>query len=196
MLATRRLTLILTATTVAAVLAPCVLAPRAHAAEANAAAAPGAAHNPIAIGQPWARPTPGGASVGVAYMTLTAQGAADRLIGIATPAAERAELHETIDDNGVMKMRAVDGLALPAGHPVALRPGGYHIMLMGLKQALKTGESFPLTLTFQHAGAVTVTVPVATIGGAMGHDMPHMPHGSMFNGPAPSGHTAMPEKTQ
>jgi periplasmic copper chaperone A len=118
----------------------------------------------IQISHPWARATPGAAKTGAAYLTLTDHGAADRLIGVSTPAAAMAELHKTIDDRGTMKMRAVDHLTLAPDHPVTLAPGGYHIMLMGLKAPLKRGETFPLTLTFAHAPPMTVTVPVEAIG--------------------------------
>ncbi len=70
-------------------------------------------------------------------------------------------------DNGVMKMRPVDGLDLPAGKPVTLKPGGYHIMLTGLAKPLQEGQSFPLTLEFAKAGAREVTVSVQKVG-AMG----------------------------
>ncbi len=133
---------------------------------------------PISAVQAWARPTPGGATTGVVYLTLTAKDHADRLVGASTPAAGMAELHISFEDNGVMKMRPVEGLSLMPGQPVELKPGGYHLMLMDLKQPLKTGDSFPVTLTFDHAKPLTVSVTVATMGGKMpaDHDMGAM-HG-------------------
>jgi hypothetical protein len=91
-------------------------------------------------------------------------------------------VHETINDNGAMKMRPVPSLTLDPGKPVTLKPGGYHIMLTGLKSALKPGDSFPLTLTFEHAQPVTVTVKVEAMGGGAAD------HGSMQGMPGMSGH--------
>lgn len=119
----------------------------------------------------WARPSAGRSMTSAAYFTLVNRGAADRLTGAATPIANSAELHESSNENGVMKMRHVPTLALDPGKPVTLAPGGYHVMLMGLKNPLKTGDSFPLTLSFERAPPVTVTVKVGTMGGhdQMGH---------------------------
>lgn len=130
----------------------------------------------IHVEQGWARPTIGPVSTGAAYFTLTTTGKPDRLVGMATPVAASATLHETINDNGVMKMRPVAGLPLTPGKPVTLSPGGYHVMLMGLKGPLKAGDQFPLTLTFQHAAPITVTIQVRAMGmeDHMGH-MNHMP---------------------
>lgn len=131
------------------------------------AALPAAAQAPtIQVQQPWARATPGGARSGAIYLTLLDQGAADRLTGASTPVAAMAMLHESTEENGVSRMRMLDGVELTPGKPVLLRPGGMHLMLMGLKGALQRGTSFPLTLTFAHAPPVTVTVPVLAIGAA------------------------------
>jgi hypothetical protein len=117
----------------------------------------------IAIDHAWARATPGNSKVGAAYATIRSP-AADRLVAAATPVAQRAELH-TVEMSGmVMKMRPVAGIDIPAGTPVSLRPGGYHIMLTGLARPLRTGETFALTLTFEKAGARTVTVAVEKVG--------------------------------
>ncbi len=128
----------------------------------------------IDIAHPWARATPGASKNGAMYVTLIDRGAPDRVTGVSTPAAEHAELHETIDDNGIMKMRPVDGIALQPGAPVTLAPGGKHIMLMGLKAPLKLGDTFPVTFTFEHAAPATVTVTVEApgsggMGGMTGH---------------------------
>jgi len=120
----------------------------------------------VEIVHPWARATPGASKNGAMFVTLTDRGEPDRVTGVSTPAAERAELHETIDDNGVMKMRPVDGIGLQPGAPVTLAPGGKHIMLMGLKAPLKLGDTFPVTFTFAHAAPVTVTVTVEPTGGS------------------------------
>jgi copper(I)-binding protein len=138
----------------------------------------------IAVDHAWARPTIGSSTTSAAYFTVTDTGAADRLISVTTPVASRAEVHESFSENGVMKMRAVPGVALDPGKPVHFAPGGYHVMLMGLKQPLKPGDSFPITLRFEHAPEMTVSVTVQQVAGPghgmqmrhdmqMGHDMPH-----------------------
>ena len=131
----------------------------------------------ISLDHVWARPTPGAGTTGVTYFTVIDKGQPDRLIGVSSPIAAVAELHETVNDNGVMKMRSVQSVALAPGKPVTFKPGSYHVMLMGLKNPLKAGDSFPLTLTFEHAQPITVTAKVEAAGTAvMGHgDMPGMP---------------------
>jgi copper(I)-binding protein len=116
----------------------------------------------IEIVSPWSRSTPEGAHIGVAYFILKNDGKeADTLTALESGVSERAETHEHINDNGVMRMRAVNGgVAIPPGGMVAFKPGGYHVMLLGLKQKLNEGGSFPLKLTFAKAGAVTVDVKV------------------------------------
>jgi len=120
----------------------------------------------ISLEHVWARASAGNATTGAAYLTVTDNGRPDRLVGVSTPVAAMAELHETINDNGVMKMRPVAGVALEPGKPVTFMPGGYHVMLMGLKNPLKAGDSFPLTLNFEHAQPITVTAHVEAVGGA------------------------------
>ena len=107
----------------------------------------------------WARPTVQGQTVGGAYLTLqSAQ--ADRLLGASTPVAGSVELHRMSMDGDVMRMRSLDAIDLPAGRSVALKPGGTHLMLVGLKAPLKAGEKFPLKLRFEKAGEVEVVVNV------------------------------------
>ncbi len=125
---------------------------------------------PPQITHPWARATAGASKNGAAYLTLTEQGPADRLTGVSTPAAATAELHESMADMGVMKMRPVSGFDLAPGKPVTLAPGGYHVMLLGLKAPLKPGDVFPLTLKFEHAEPLTVSVTVEAAGGAAAHE--------------------------
>ena len=120
----------------------------------------------IRIDHVWSRPMPAGAT-GVVYLTVTNQGAPDALTGVTTPVAASAGVHESIDDHGVMKMRPVASLAVTSDKPVMLAPGGYHIMLTGLKQALVAGTSFPVTLTFTKAGRVTVTATVQAMGASV-----------------------------
>jgi periplasmic copper chaperone A len=129
----------------------------------------------IEISHPWARATAGSAANGAVYLKIINHGAGDdTLTAAATPAAAKAELHATINDNGVMKMRPLAELPVKAGGSAEFKPGGMHIMLLGLKQPLKAGDSFPLTLTFKQAGAVETTVTVRKPGaGGMG-DMPGM----------------------
>ncbi len=117
----------------------------------------------LTIGHPWARPTAGPNMLGAAYMTLKNNGKeADTLESVSSPDAEMVMIHQNIQGaNGVMEMRHVErGLVIPAGGTVALQPGGYHIMLMGLKYNLEEGHSIPLKLDFAHAGTVDVEVKV------------------------------------
>ncbi len=126
----------------------------------------------VAVTGAWARGSAGPAKTGIVYATVTAS-QPDRLMGASTPVAGMAELHQTINAGGVMQMRPLEGgLAVTPGTPAHLQPGGYHIMLMDLKQPLKKGEHFPITLTFEHAAPVTTQVTVMGPGamgpGAMG----------------------------
>jgi periplasmic copper chaperone A len=130
----------------------------------------------IEIKDVWARATPGAAQTAAVYATIVSA-AGDRLTGAATPAAKEAQLHTMTTDNGVMKMRQVDGIDLPAGQEVTLKPGGYHIMLTGLAQPLVEGRTFPMTPTFAKAGKREVTVSVQKVGAmgpGAGTDMPGM----------------------
>jgi copper(I)-binding protein len=102
----------------------------------------------IEIKAPWVRGTVAGQTATGAFMEITSKSGAS-LVGAASPVAGVTEVHEMKMDGGVMKMRAVARLDLPAGKPVILGPGGYHVMLMNLKQMIKTGDSVPLTLQFE-----------------------------------------------
>ena len=119
--------------------------------------------SPIHVADAKARPTaPGG--TGVVYMIIMNHGTADDdLTGLSTPVADKAEMHRTATDNGIMHMDAVADVPVKANNAVAFAPGGLHIMLTGLKQPLKLGDSFPLTLNFSKAGAITTTVSVQQI---------------------------------
>ena len=128
----------------------------------------------ITITNAWARATPGGAKTGAAYLTITNRGgASDKLVSASTPVAGMTQLHTTIDDNGVMKMRPLKSLDVKPGGSATLKPGGMHLMLMDLKGPLKEGQSFPLALTFDRAGKIETNVMVMKAG-AMG-DMGNMP---------------------
>jgi copper(I)-binding protein len=132
----------------------------------------------ITVENAWARATPGAIKTGGAYMTLVDHGAdPDRLVGVSTPVAGKAELHVMSEANGVMTMRPVDALTVEPGKPVELKPGGYHVMLIDLKQPLKQGDSFPMSLTFEKAGTIQVTVKVEKPG-AMGPNQNPMPSAS------------------
>jgi hypothetical protein len=119
----------------------------------------------LTIEQPWARATPKGAAVGAGYLEIRNAGASpDRLTGGSADFAG-VEIHQMKMDKGVMTMRQVkDGLEIPAHGSVKLAPSGYHLMFTGLKHALVKGESVKATLTFEHAGPVTVEFPVQGIG--------------------------------
>ncbi len=127
----------------------------------------------VEVSGAWARATTSSARVGGAFLTLTASGGADRVVSASSPVSERIELHETINDGGVRTMREVPQLVLAAGQAVVLKPGSYHLMLIGLKQPLNRGDSFPLTVVFEKAAPVTATVVVQAAGasgaGHQGH---------------------------
>jgi copper(I)-binding protein len=120
----------------------------------------------IEIKAPWSRATAKGARVGVGYLAIVNKGAApDRLVSATADVAEKVELHETGMDNGVMTMRGLpDGVEIKPGETVTLKPGGLHLMLMGLKQPLAQGREVRLTLNFAKAGTVAATLPVGALG--------------------------------
>ncbi len=134
----------------------------------------------ITVVAPFARATPGSAKAGIAYLTVrNAGGSDDTLVAASADVAKRVELHTHINDNGIMRMREVESIPVPAGGMAELKPGGYHIMFMGLKAPFKEGESFPVTLTFEKAGKVTVSIPVMSIGAMSGAHSDAMDHGTM-----------------
>ena len=122
---------------------------------------------PIKVDNVWSRAAIVGHE-GVVYLTITNAGPADSLTSVSTPVAAMADLHRTINDNGVMKMRPVRSLAIGQGKTVTLAPSDYHIMLMNLRQTLKEGDTFPITLTFEKAGNVTATASVEKAGATSG----------------------------
>ncbi len=131
----------------------------------------------ITVEHPWARPASSGNSA--AYFDLENAGAADRLIGVASDVAGSVEMHSTtIDAQGVGRMVPVQAVDIPAEAQAKFAPGGLHVMLVGLTRPLVQGAEFPMTLTFEKAGAVTVEVAVeksASHGG--GEAMQHQ-HGA------------------
>jgi periplasmic copper chaperone A len=115
--------------------------------------------NQLEVTNAWARATPGKAENGAAYLTIQSP-TPDRLLSASSPVAKKTELHSMSMEGMVMKMRPLAGLDIPAGQPVTLKPGGEHVMLVGLNSPLREGQSFPLTLTFEKAGTRTVTVAI------------------------------------
>ena len=122
----------------------------------------------LTILAPWSRATPKGADVAVGYLVIRNDGAApDMLTGGSAAFADAVELHEMSVDKGVMRMREFpDGLVIPAHGQVTLKPNGFHLMFAGLKRALIKGETVKVSLTFAHAGAISVDFPVRAIGAA------------------------------
>jgi copper(I)-binding protein len=104
--------------------------------------------------------------VDAAYVTIVSP-TADRLTAVSSPVAKKVELHTMSMEGGVMRMRPLAAIDIPAGQTGTLSPGGMHIMLLGLTQPLREGQSFPLTLSFDHAGPRQVTVAIEKAG-AMG----------------------------
>ena len=135
----------------------------------------------LVITNAWARATPGGAKVGGAYLTIENKGSApDRLMGGSADIAGKVEIHEMTTVNGVMKMRPLEkGLAIDPGKTVKLAPGGYHVMLEDLKGPLKQGDKVPVTLDFEKAGKVNVTLDVQGVGAQAPAEAGHMGGGQM-----------------
>ena len=125
----------------------------------------------IDIGHPYARATVAGQPAGGGYLTLQNAGADDRLLSASADVAKSVELHSMSMEGDVMKMRQVEAIDLPAGKTVELKPGGLHIMFIGLKAPFKAGDKFPLKLKFEKAGEVTVQVNVEATGAS--HEMKH-----------------------
>ena len=109
----------------------------------------------------WARASIGTSRPGAAYFTVCNLGdEADRLTGLSSPVSAMPMLHETTLSEGVSRMAHVEAAEIPAGGELTLEPGGMHVMLMELTTPLKEGATFPLTLTFEAGGEITVEVPV------------------------------------
>jgi copper(I)-binding protein len=132
----------------------------------------------IAVTDAWSRATPPSVTTAALYFTITDSGAPDSLVSVSTPIAASATAHQSQTVNGMMQMRPVDSVLVDSHAPVKFAPNGYHVMLEGLKQPLKAGDHFPVTLNFTHAGAVTTTVTVQALGAEPkpmgGMDMGHM----------------------
>jgi copper(I)-binding protein len=153
-----------------------VLAASACAAIGTSASAHEETKAGVTVAHPWVRATPGGATIGAAYLEIkTADGVQDRLIGASSPAAGRAEIHTHIKDGDVMRMRKVDAIALKPLASAILRPSGDHVMLLDLKAPLKAGDLVKLTLIFEKAGPIDVEVSVEPIGAMGPHGMDAQP---------------------
>ena len=148
---------LISAITAVAVLS-CVLVAPARAEEVRA--------GDLVITQAWSRATPGGATIGGGYLTIENRGSTpDRLIGGSADVAGKVEVHEMTMNNGVMTMRPLEkGLTIEPGKTVKLAPGGYHLMMFDLKSPLKQGEQLPVTLEFEKAGKVKLSLDVQGIG--------------------------------
>jgi periplasmic copper chaperone A len=120
------------------------------------------------ISQPWARATPKGASSGAAYMTIINNGkTSDRVACVSSDASAECQIHTMTMEDGVMKMRPVEGgLEIKPGDTVTLKPGGFHMMLENLKHPLEQGNTLKATLKFDNAGTIDVDYPIAAIGAA------------------------------
>ncbi|KAA0686107.1 MULTISPECIES: copper chaperone PCu(A)C [Azospirillum] len=122
----------------------------------------------IVVEQAWARATAPAAKTGAAYLTIRNAGTQpDRIASMAAPVAGHVMAHQTKQEGDVLRMHEAGPLALPPGGALDMKPGGTHVMLMDLKGGLKPGQEFPLTVTFEKAGAVQVPVKVGKPG-AMG----------------------------
>jgi copper(I)-binding protein len=135
----------------------------------------------LVISQAWSRATPNGAKIAGGYLTIENRGAApDRLIGGSGDIAGKVEVHEMSMNNGVMTMRPLDkGLAIEPGKTVKLAPGGYHLMMFDLKGPLKQGEKVPVTLQFEKAGKVNLSLDVQGVGAQAPGGMDHSGHMDM-----------------
>jgi periplasmic copper chaperone A len=141
-------------------LTPMIFAPPARAADNDAGS--------IHITAPWARATPKGASSGAAYMTITNNGKApDRVSCVSSDASAQCQIHTMTTENGVMKMRPVEGgLEIKPGETIMLKPSSFHVMLVNIKHPLEQGNVVKATLKFENAGTINVECPIVAIGAA------------------------------
>jgi copper(I)-binding protein len=141
---------------------------------------------PLEIDQPWSRATPKGAKVAAGYLSIKNTGTdPDRLVSVTSPVAGKSEIHQMSMEKGVMKMRPVPGgIEIKPGETVELKPGSFHVMMMGLKNPIERGKPFKASLTFEKAGPVEVeftvvapgaTPPTAAPASTMPAGMPAMP---------------------
>lgn len=127
----------------------------------------------MTISHPWARAVPAAVRTSAAYLTISNTGTADRLLSASAAVAKETQLHSMITEAGVMKMREVKAVDIAANGKTELKPGGYHIMLVGLTDGLKEGSKFPVKLKFEKAGEVTIQITAEKPGA---HDHSHGEH--------------------
>ncbi len=120
----------------------------------------GSPTNGLTISDAWVRPPAVADQPGAAYLVIQNNGAADKLLAVTSEVAQRIELHESAMANGMMSMSPVPSIEVPANGRAELKPGGFHMMLLGLTRPLKVGDKVPLTLNFEKAGKVPVTADV------------------------------------
>jgi periplasmic copper chaperone A len=143
----------------------------------TAAAAETARVGTVTMHDAWARASLGTTGSSAVYMTLEIEGEeADRLVAVATPVAERAELHGHVMDQGVARMRPLSAVEVAPGAPTVLQPGGLHVMLTGLKEELAEGGTLPLSVTFEKAGSAEIEVPILGIAAGMQRVGAHRAH--------------------
>ncbi|PHK96203.1 hypothetical protein CR162_04660 [Pseudoroseomonas rhizosphaerae] len=136
----------------------------AQIATAQIAAAHGYKAGDVEIGHPWSRAAPANGT-GAGFMSLRNTGTLpDRLVGARAGIARVVEIHTHIQEGGVMRMRPVEAIEIAPGAEVKLAPGGYHLMLIGLREPLRKDDRVPVTLTFERAGSVTVELAVEAAG--------------------------------
>ena len=123
----------------------------------------------VTVTSAWARATAGKASNGAAYISVANAGSkADRLIAVKGDVAKRMEIHTHLNRNGIMRMKKVDFIELPPDSRIQMKPGGYHVMLMGLQKPLKKGKLIPLILVFEQSGELKVSAEVMSVGAMHG----------------------------
>lgn len=119
----------------------------------------------VDVRQAWSRASTPNAKIGVVYLTIKAHAkSGDRLLSVASLAAKSVEIHTHVKDGDIMRMRRVESVELPKGGTLVFAPGKYHLMLIGLKQPLIVDDELPVTLTFEHAGEITVLARVLPLG--------------------------------
>lgn len=155
------------------------------------ALADGVHRHDLHIDGPWSRPTPPGAPMGAGYMMISNQSDKDIvLVAGETPRAGAVSIHETVEVDGLMRMQPLtDGLAIPAGGQIELRPMSYHLMLEQLKEPLVEGERIPLTLMFDGAEPVSLELVVRPLDGDSGHHHNHNHQNHNHQSPDAGGHS-------
>jgi periplasmic copper chaperone A len=123
----------------------------------------------VTVENAWMRATPPGAKIAAGYLTIRNAGAADRLLGVSSPVAERVETHVTVREGDILRMREVKGYDVPASGTLELKPGGAHLMFVSIKAPMKEGTSVPATLKFQRAGEIKVEFQVRPLAGGEHH---------------------------